>query len=123
MPVFSFASDRGPLRSSKAFRFTVLNPSIPFSANSQLDFEGREAQYCNTINRKPVMLLFEISETCWPGSGTEFLTLCKIPGMSHILLAATDIRVMRYPIEETDVSQTKKNPVLHILLFTLTKVM
>ncbi|GIY15410.1 hypothetical protein CDAR_8641 [Caerostris darwini] len=31
MPVFSA---RGPLRSSTAFRITVLNPSIPYSANS-----------------------------------------------------------------------------------------
>ncbi|GFV95272.1 hypothetical protein TNCV_4586471 [Trichonephila clavipes] len=34
MPVFSAASERGPLKSSTAFRISVLNPSIPYSANS-----------------------------------------------------------------------------------------
>ncbi|GFU62217.1 hypothetical protein TNCV_2474481 [Trichonephila clavipes] len=34
MPVFSVANDREPLRSSMEFRITVLNPSIPYSADS-----------------------------------------------------------------------------------------
>ncbi|GFV56260.1 hypothetical protein TNCV_106161 [Trichonephila clavipes] len=37
MPVFSAASDMGPLRSILAFRITVLNPSIPYSANSHIE--------------------------------------------------------------------------------------
>ncbi|GFW25634.1 hypothetical protein TNCV_1308951 [Trichonephila clavipes] len=42
MPVLWAVSDRGPLRPSTAFRITVLNPSIPYSANSQLNLEGHE---------------------------------------------------------------------------------
>ncbi|GFX47347.1 transposon Tf2-9 polyprotein [Trichonephila clavipes] len=53
MPVFSAAFDRGTLRPSTALRITVLNPSIPCSANSQSDLKGREQQYCNTIIRNP----------------------------------------------------------------------
>ncbi|GFY15147.1 hypothetical protein TNCV_1569621 [Trichonephila clavipes] len=34
MPVFLAARDRGPLRSRPTFGTTVLNPSIPYSANS-----------------------------------------------------------------------------------------
>ncbi|GFW17261.1 hypothetical protein TNCV_1957321 [Trichonephila clavipes] len=34
MPVFSATSDDRSLRSNTAFRITVLNPSIPYSANS-----------------------------------------------------------------------------------------
>ncbi|GFT32984.1 hypothetical protein TNCV_149661 [Trichonephila clavipes] len=34
MPVFLTANDKGPLRSSMAFRITVQNPSIPYSASS-----------------------------------------------------------------------------------------
>ncbi|GFV98385.1 hypothetical protein TNCV_623441 [Trichonephila clavipes] len=34
MPVFLTASDRGSLRSSTVFRITILNQSIPSSANS-----------------------------------------------------------------------------------------
>ncbi|GFS68665.1 hypothetical protein TNCV_1958871 [Trichonephila clavipes] len=34
MPVFSAASDRGPLSSSTVFSITILNPSIPYTSNS-----------------------------------------------------------------------------------------
>ncbi|GFV28504.1 hypothetical protein TNCV_3984551 [Trichonephila clavipes] len=44
MLVFSAASDRGPLRSSTAFRITILNPSIPHSAHSHwISTEARAA--------------------------------------------------------------------------------
>ncbi|GFT34666.1 hypothetical protein TNCV_1536041 [Trichonephila clavipes] len=44
MPVLSATIDRGALRPSTALRITVLNPSIPYSANNQLDL-GFEQQY------------------------------------------------------------------------------
>ncbi|GFX65951.1 uncharacterized protein TNCV_13721 [Trichonephila clavipes] len=50
MPVFSADRDKGLLRSSMTFRITVLNPSIPYSANSHF---RREQQYCDSINLNP----------------------------------------------------------------------
>ncbi|GFY22917.1 hypothetical protein TNCV_2181781 [Trichonephila clavipes] len=44
MPVFSTSSDRGPLKSSKASRITVLKPS-------------------NTINHNPGMLQFNLYQS------------------------------------------------------------
>ncbi|GFX50893.1 hypothetical protein TNCV_2732441 [Trichonephila clavipes] len=43
-----------------ALRITVLNPSIPYPANSQLDLEVCEQQYCDTTNRNPGTLQFDL---------------------------------------------------------------
>ncbi|GFX84742.1 hypothetical protein TNCV_725491 [Trichonephila clavipes] len=60
MPVLSADRDRGPLRTSTALSITVQNPSIPYSANDQLDREGPVQQYCDTINRNTSSLQFDL---------------------------------------------------------------
>ncbi|GFT32812.1 hypothetical protein TNCV_5038641 [Trichonephila clavipes] len=52
MPVLSTASDRGPLRPSRVLRVIILNPSIPYSANSQLDLEERSTQVALKLQRR-----------------------------------------------------------------------
>ncbi|GFW52745.1 hypothetical protein TNCV_2393251 [Trichonephila clavipes] len=59
MPVFSAARDGGLLRSSTAFRITVLKPSIPYFAKNYLDLDRREQQNCDTTNRNPGTLSFD----------------------------------------------------------------
>ncbi|GFX95750.1 ephrin_rec_like domain-containing protein [Trichonephila clavipes] len=72
MPVFSAASDRGPLRSSTAFRITVLKPLIPYSANSHwisTDTSSNSNTRCNadnTINRNSDFVPAQFG-SCSPG--------------------------------------------------------
>ncbi|GFS86014.1 hypothetical protein TNCV_1220041 [Trichonephila clavipes] len=68
MPVFSTASDREPLRPSAALRVTLLDRSIPYSANSQLDL--RKTRGAILRYDKPQFLYATIrpllkSETCY----------------------------------------------------------
>ncbi|GFT03664.1 hypothetical protein TNCV_278331 [Trichonephila clavipes] len=74
MSVLLAASDRGPLRLSMALHITILNPLIPYSANSQLDLEGRKQQYYHMINRNPGTLQFDLYQSQKDGD-THFLLL------------------------------------------------
>ncbi|GFX43229.1 adhesion G protein-coupled receptor B2 [Trichonephila clavipes] len=61
MSVFSAVSDREPLRSSTAFRITILNPPIPCSANSHLI--STDASSNTVINRNSGTLQFDLYQS------------------------------------------------------------
>ncbi|GFW93381.1 hypothetical protein TNCV_2604991 [Trichonephila clavipes] len=64
MPVFSAARNRGPLRSSMAFRITILILSIPYSANSYwISTEQAAIMRCDAINRNPGTVQFDLYQS------------------------------------------------------------
>ncbi|GFS47842.1 hypothetical protein TNCV_3598421 [Trichonephila clavipes] len=63
MTVFSAASGKKPSRSCTAFHITVLSPLIPYYASSHIDLDLHEQQYCDTINRNPSTLQFDLYQS------------------------------------------------------------